>query len=338
MHKNISKNAASGWFAHFISSIFLASLFLGLPSGVMATTQSTSEQTSPGKLIYDRYCAFCHGSKGYADTPVGRILQPHPRRFADPVEMARLTDDKIYHAIKDGKPGTAMASWGKILNEPQIGDVMDYIHQLKGKQLPLNKQQLSLEIGKRIYVRDCAFCHGLTGKADTDAAKVLVPHPRRFADPIEMARIDDGRLYAAIKLGRPGTAMASWGSLMTPVEIIDVMRYIRSLQKPLSSPLSADQLDITVGGNIYRRYCIRCHGEKGDANTTLGKILAPPPRNFTNRQAMKNLSDQKMSQAIMNGRPGTAMAPWGGILNPQDIQRLIRYIRVTFAHEKRHHS
>jgi len=313
------------YFSKWLSAIFAATV-LAIPSPVVMSAQPSS-----GKAIYTRDCAFCHGPNGLADTPVGRILKPRPRRFADPVEMARMTDDQIYRAIKEGKPGTAMASWDKVLNEAQIGNVMDYIHQLAGTGQPVDTQQLSLEVGHRIYDKECAFCHGLTGQADTDAAKVLRPRPRKFADPIEMARVDDGRLYAAIKLGVPGTAMASWGSLMTPVEIIDVMRYVRSLQEPLPGVVTADQLDITVGGNIYQHYCVTCHGARGDANTPLGQVLAPHPRNFTNRKAMAKLSDRQMTAAIMQGKPGTAMASWAGILNPQDIRRVIRYIRARFA-------
>jgi cbb3-type cytochrome c oxidase subunit III len=307
-----------------VSGVLAATLLV--VSGVLAATASKS-----GKEIYDRNCAFCHGVDGEADTPVGRILSPRPRRFADPVEMARLTDDQIYHAIKDGKPGTAMASWGKVLNESQIGDVMDYIHQLEGESKPMNEQQLSLAVGRRIYDKECAFCHGLNGDADTDAARVLKPPPRKFSDPIEMARVDDGRMYSAIKLGVPGSAMASWGSLMTPVEIIDVMRYIRTLTQPLPDVVTRDRLDVIVGGNIYQHYCVTCHGANGDADTQLGKVLVPHPRNFTSRKQMSKLTDQKMTDAIMHGRPGTAMASWGGILNPEDIRRVIRYIRATFS-------
>lgn len=316
------KRYYSKWLSGLIGVAMLA---------VSVPVATAAQPPSPGKALYERYCAFCHGADGHADTPVGRILEPRPRRFADPVEMARVTDDQIYHAIKEGKPGTAMASWSKVLNESQIGDVMDYIHRLGGRSEPMTEQQLSLEVGKRIYNKECAFCHGLTGEADTDAARVLTPRPRRFADPVEMARVDDGRLYAAIKLGRPGTAMASWGSLMTPVEIIDVMRYIRSLQKPLPDSVSTKRLDITVGGNIYQRYCVTCHGPNGDAKTPLGEVLMPHPRNFTDRKAMAKLTDQQMTAAIMNGKPATAMAPWGGILNPKDIHRVIRYIRTTFV-------
>ena len=59
----------------------------------------------------------------------------------------------------------------------------------------------------------------------------------------------------------------------------------------------------------------------------------PPPRNFTDKKAMAQLTDKQMTDAIMNGKDGTAMAPWGGILNPSDIRRVIRYIRHTFQHQ-----
>jgi len=300
-------------------------------TGVAAIPTGQAVAAMTGKALYEKYCAFCHGSDGRSDTPVGRILKPHPRRFADPVEMARLTDDQIHRAIKQGIPGTAMAPWGKILSEPQVGDVMDYIRTLVVPNGPGNApEQISLEVGRRIYDKECAFCHGLKGHADTDAARVLQPRPRKFADPIEMARVDDGRMYAAIKLGISGTSMASWGDRLSPIEIIDVMRYIRSLEQPLPAGMTRARLDVQVGGNIYRQYCSTCHGEKGDARTPLGSVLVPHPRDFTNTKAMARLSDKQMTAAIMNGKEGTAMAPWGGILNPEDIRRVILYIRHTF--------
>ena len=316
------------YLAKWLSGIAVASVL------ALSATPAAAAQQPAGKALYDRDCAFCHGVDGLADTPVGRLLDPRPRRFADPVEMARLSDDQIYHAIKDGKTGTAMASWGKVLNEFQIGDLMDYIRYLADQGKPLDKQQLSLEVGRRIYEKQCASCHGLSGDADTDIARVLKPAPQSFADPIKMARVDDGRMYAAIKLGIPGTSMASWVGVLSPVEVIDVMRYIRSLQEPLPAGMTAERLDVIVGGNIYQRYCATCHGASGDARTQLGEVLVPPPRDFTDRKAMAKLSDQQMKTAIMEGKPGTAMAHWGGILNPQDIQRVIRYIRTTFASKR----
>ncbi len=284
-----------------------------------------------GKRLYETHCAVCHGVDGRADTPLGRMLKPRPRNLADPIEMARLTVDRIYQAIKEGRPGTAMAAWEQVLTETQIGDVIDYIHSLASPSgRALSAEQLSLEVGRRLYNRECAVCHGVDGRADTEAAKVLHPSPSRFADPVEMARLDDGRMYSAIKLGRPGTAMGGWGELLSPAEIIDMMRYVRTLVQPLPAGTTGAQLDVSVGEQIYRRHCMVCHGEKGDAKTPLGQSLSPHPRDFTRAQEMASITDKELAQAIALGKPGTAMAPWRGVLNTEDIRRVILFIRRTF--------
>lgn len=279
-----------------------------------------------GKVLYEKHCAYCHGLDGRADTPVGRLLKPRPRNFADPVEMARVTRDRIYRAIRDGRQGTAMPAWEGVLGETQMGDMTDYIQSLV-PPLPrtLSAGELSLEIGRRIYERECAICHGTDGRADTKAAKILIPRPRNLADPIEMGRVDDGRMYAAIKLGRPGTGMAGWGELLSPVEIIDLMRYIRSLVQPLPGAMTRAKLDLAVAGKIFEQHCVTCHGEKGDGQTPLGRSLVPPARNLK----LTQLTDREMAQVIARGRAGTAMAPWGGILNSEDIRRVIFFIRQT---------
>lgn len=287
-----------------------------------------------GRTLFLANCAVCHGPDGRADTPVARLLEPRPRNFADPIEMARVTDDRIYRAIKAGRPGTAMAAWGEVLAETEIGDLIEHIRTL-ARPLPpgLTPEQLSLEVGRRIYEKECAVCHGRDGRADTQTARALPDRPRRFADPVEMARIDDGRMYSAIKLGRVGTAMGGWGELMSPVEIIDVMRYLRSLQQPLPPGMTPARLDVVVGGEIYREHCVTCHGEKGDARTALGQSLVPRVPDLTGPQAAARLTDRQMAQMIAQGVPGTSMAPWGGILNQEDVRRVVLFIRQTFQRQ-----
>ncbi len=284
-----------------------------------------------GKALYERRCATCHGVSGRADTPIAKLLQTPPRNFSDPVEMARLTDDHMYRAIKEGRPGTAMPAWGPVLSELQIGDIMDHVRSLTAPRPPtLTAEQLSIEIGRRLYKRDCAECHGTDGHSDTNAAKVFRPPPLKFADPVAMARMDEGRMYSAIKLGRPGTSMGGWGGLLNPAEIIDVMRYVRTLEEPLPAGVTKSELDVLVGEHIYRQNCVSCHGEKGDSNTDLGHALVPHPRKFINAKETEDLGPKEMAEAIAHGKPGTAMAPWNGILSPEDIRRVALFIRRTF--------
>ena len=285
-----------------------------------------------GKAIYQSRCAVCHGVDGKADTPVAQHLTPPPRDFTDPVEMARLNNDRMYEAIKNGKPGTAMAAWAEVLTEVEIGDVIDYIWTLAPpRRAVLFGGPLSLAIGRRIYEKDCAACHGIDGRGDTAAAKVLSPRPRNLADPIDMARVDDGRMYTAIKFGRPGTAMGGWGELLSPVDIIHLMRYVRTLEQPVPAGMTKAGLDVLVGGQIYQQHCVACHGEKGDARTSVGATLMPRPRDFTNPQEMARTNDRQMARVIAHGSPGTGMAPWSGVLSPEDIRRVLLFIRQSFV-------
>lgn len=313
----------------FMMLLLGLSLVWATPLAAQPSPLSAHER---GKALYERHCAVCHGTNGQAETLVGRLLKPRPRNFADPIEMARLTVDRIYRAIKEGRPGTAMAAWKQVLTETEIGDAIDYIHSLSsgGKTALLSTERLSLEVGRRIYQRECSLCHGADGRGDTEVAKVLNPPPRNFSDPIVMARLDDGRVYMAIYRGRPGTAMGGRGELLAPAEIIDVMRYIRTLVRPLPAGMTPAQLDARVGDQIYRQHCIACHGEEGDGHAPIGQHLMPPPRDFTNSAGMASISDNELAQAITHGVSGTAMAPWVGVLNKEDIRRVILFIRQTF--------
>lgn len=291
-----------------------------------------------GKALYERNCAVCHGADGRADTAIGRLLKPHPRNFADPVEMATVNADRMVRSIKEGRPGTAMAAWKDELSETEVGDLVDYIREFPapakapGAAPPLTGEALGLEVGRRIYERECAGCHGKDGSADTEVARVLDPPPRKFADPVAMARLDDGRMYLAIFRGRPGTAMGGRGELLSPVEIIDVMRYLRTLARPLPPGTTAELLDAQVGEQIYRQNCVACHGDNGDARTPLGQQLKPNPRDFTQKGEMAAASDERLARSILHGVSGTGMAPWEGVLNKEDVRRVLLYIRRNFAH------
>jgi len=313
---------------------FFGLLFVGISlvwAGPLVAQAPKPTVHERGKVLYVKHCAFCHGMDGRANTPVGRLLKPPPRDFADPIEMARVTVDRIYRAIKEGIPGTAMAAWEDVLTELEIGDLIDYIHGLAPRAgAALSPEELSIEIGRRLYKQSCVVCHGEDGRANTEPAKVLDPRPRKFADPVEMARVDDGRMYLAIKLGIHGTAMAGWEHLLGPAEIIDVMRYIRTLVQPLPAGMTQADLDIAVGKQIYGKHCVACHGTKGNGQSVLGRTLVPRPRDFTHRAQMAALSDATMAQVILFGKPGTAMAPWRGILNKEDVRRVILFIRRNF--------
>lgn len=286
-----------------------------------------------GKDLYEGHCAVCHGADGHADTPLGRVLKPAPRNFSDPTEMTRLSYDDIFLAIRDGKPGSAMSAWGSILAETEIADVVDYVRSLAPRPdgSTAGAMRLSLQIGKRVFERECSSCHGMDGHAGTEIARLLRTPPRNFSDPIEMARLEDGRMFLAIFRGKPGTAMGGQGQLLARAEIIDLIRYIRTLAPALPADMTPGQLDYRVGERVYQQNCISCHGEAGDGKSPVGSLLSPPPADLRKLALGQAASDEDRVRIVTKGVPGSAMASWENVLSKQDIRRVVVYLNQRFG-------
>ena len=71
-----------------------------------------------GKVVYDKWCAGCHGDTGAGDGFGAKTMLPHPRDFTKGIYKIRTTasgeiptDDDLRHIIELGMPGTAMPEW-----------------------------------------------------------------------------------------------------------------------------------------------------------------------------------------------------------------------------------
>lgn len=81
------------------------------------------------------------------------------------------------------------------------------------------------ERGRAIYNFRCYFCHGYSGDARTLAATYLQPRPRDFraATPAELPL---ARIAAAVRDGRPGTAMKSFHGILDDAGIAAVAGFV----------------------------------------------------------------------------------------------------------------
>ncbi|MBI5197893.1 MAG: cytochrome c [Nitrospirae bacterium] len=104
----------------------------GLVAGVVAVSFSSvfAADLVRGKKLYDTNCIACHGSKGDGKGPAGATLNPQPTDFTSATVMKEINDARMKKSIKEGLPGTAMVSWGGILSEKDIEDVMAYVRDL----------------------------------------------------------------------------------------------------------------------------------------------------------------------------------------------------------------
>jgi mono/diheme cytochrome c family protein len=92
--------------------------------------EATADNIEKGKVLFHgkAFCVTCHGKdgKGFGDIPglVGKL----PRNFTDKVWQAARTDGELIWILKNGSPGTDMASFiPLILTEEEAWHVLLYV-------------------------------------------------------------------------------------------------------------------------------------------------------------------------------------------------------------------
>ncbi len=92
--------------------------------------EATADNIEKGKVLFygKAFCVTCHGKdgKGFGDIPglVGKL----PRNFTDKVWQAARTDGELIWILRNGSPGTDMASFiPLILTEEEAWHVLLYV-------------------------------------------------------------------------------------------------------------------------------------------------------------------------------------------------------------------
>ena len=93
---------------------------------------------------------------------------------------------------------------------------------------------------------------------------------------------------------------------------------------------------VESGRKVYEKWCINCHGEKGDGKGAAKPFLFPPPRDFTmglykiKSTPRKELPlEEDLFKSITQGMPGTSMPGWEN-LSEEERWSLVHYIK-TFS-------
>lgn len=210
--------------------------------------------TGPDALYHD-YCSVCHGDRGDGRSRARSSLVPPPRDFTEPRLAATLTREAMIVITRDGKPGTAMVGWKTQLQNAEIEAVVDYIRATfmrvtpapaaaprtaarQPQPGPAARADLTLPLpyglhgdaarGARFYGENCATCHGARGDGQGPRAYFIRPRPRNFLDEKARASLNRPALFAGIAMGRPGTEMPAWKTVIDDQQIADVSEYVFS--------------------------------------------------------------------------------------------------------------
>ena len=107
------------------------------------------------------------------------------------------------------------------------------------------------------------------------------------------------------------------------------------------APPGASAESLELGRKVYNFRCYFCHGYSGDARTLAATYLTPKPRDFAATPPTA-LSRASMITAVRDGRAGTAMKGFAGILSTRDMEAVTDFVRHEFmasrAENTRYHT
>jgi mono/diheme cytochrome c family protein len=108
--------------AHAQSATAIADMSLPMPLGLKGDPDK-------GRIFFMGNCFTCHGVKGDGEGPRAYFITPPPRDFLLETSRQRLNRPVLFEAITNGRLGTNMPAWGKVLNNQEIANVTEFVFQ-----------------------------------------------------------------------------------------------------------------------------------------------------------------------------------------------------------------
>lgn len=167
--------------------------------------ESLTPEQAAGKRLYLSACVSCHDRGAPHDDGVAWDARPlsYPRNHFSPGDP----------------PLDAMTSASPFAK-----------HDVPKKLRAPTRQE---KRGERLFLGNCAFCHGADGSGKNWIGSFLEPHPRNLTDPAVMAGMTRARLLAAMREGIPGTSMPAWKAVLDEAQMQAIAAYVNRAFHPL---------------------------------------------------------------------------------------------------------
>jgi mono/diheme cytochrome c family protein len=172
--------------------------------------------------------------------------------------------------------------------------------------------------GRRLYLRQCAPCHGVSGRGDGPDAALFAMHPRDLRDGV-LARHSTEALVRRVRSGAPLQLAVDPAALRRRAAAVEALvAYLQRL--PAIDWPRADR-----GWVLYAERCAICHGPYGTP-------LAPPPagakpaRSLASRAFQSAVSDETLVEVVRHGRD--AMPALVPRLSDEEARDVATYVRL----------
>ena len=90
---------------------------------------------------------------------------------------------------------------------------------------------------------------------------------------------------------------------------------------------------IEEGRAVYNFRCYYCHGYSGNAKTLAASLIVPPPADFT-RFAPDQLTVERITDVLRQGRPGTAMKSFANVISDKEMRAVAHFVHDEFVKRK----
>ena len=102
--------------------------------------------------------------------------------------------------------------------------------------------------------------------------------------------------------------------------------FVSCLALAIVAVAEANSNNVRTAPQLYRRYCVSCHGTDGRAKTSKGKYSHA--RDLTDAQWHEDVSDERIFNSIMNGRNVRGNMPaFADKINEAEADSLVSFVR-----------
>lgn len=175
--------------------------------------------------------------------------------------------------------------------------------------------------GELLYQRECAPCHGPTGRGDGPEGVYFAPPPRDLHEGF-LKLYPTGELVEKIRRGRDLKIEIDPAATRRRTQMVEaIVAHLERLPDVKWQPVER-------GAEIYAERCEACHGPLGTPSPgmRLPAGVQQPPRDLASAAYQRSVGDAQLLEVVRHGRAGMPAIP--PLASEQQARDLVAYVRL----------